>query len=515
LYLTMDEIAYRSYNSDTVSTQSGMGKFTQSVPDEELDYKIQVRARTLAGFSKPIARITTASKTASTTVTVTTDTNHGLVVGDYVQIYGARDQSTLFGQLGTQTAVASIVSPTQFTIVWGISGTGTTSGGAVWINHGGVAAPGIFGQAIQTISRTNGVLTLNSNANWSGPLSGEYVQVYGLEPAAIAYEGAYKVLRISTTVMELESPGPDFTSITTGGNAIRRTDVRLHFARVMDYTRLGVEVLGGKGNTSDINNSTPVSITGSATVPISGSVNQGTGVSTSVWNAAGWGGFLVNDIVSAAITSTATSSAITPGSVANIGTYSHTFHVAVTAVSGTTPTMDIAIEESPDNGTNWVRIYEFPRITANGSYVSPKLRATFGTRFRYVRTIAGGTPSFTMALNRIQWSTPGELTRQFFDRTINLTTLNSTTPTYSVDGCSLFQLTLNLGAATTPPQLKLQGSEDGTNWYDMSGAALTGVASSTVIQITKDYLPKFVRGLVSTVGATVTAGYVSVKAVGA
>lgn len=513
LYLTMDEVAYRSYGSDSTATMSGMSKYTQGVPDEELPYKIHIRARNLPGMSKPIARVVSASKTASTTVTVTTDVPHGLVAGDFVQIYGSRDQTTTFGQLSTQTAVATVPTSTTFTIVWGVSGTASTAGGVVWVNHGQVNAPGVFGQAIQSISRTSNVLTLVGSAGWSGPLSGEYVHVYGLEPAAIAYEGAYKVLRVNGTNLELESNGANFGSITTGGAALRRTDVRLHFARVMDYTRLGVEVLGGKGNTSDINNATPVSIAGSATLSIN-APSQGTGVNTTITNAAGWGGFLVNDIASAAITGTATSGTITPSAVANVGTYSHTFNVVVTAVSGTTPTMDVAIEESPDNGTNWIRVYEFPRITANGSYVSPKIRATYGTRFRYVRTLAGTTPSFTMALNRIQWSTPGELTRQWFDRSIVLTTLNSATPAYTVDGCNFFQVTTNLGAATTAPVLQLQGSEDGATWYSI-GTTFTPVASSTTIAIVKDFVPKFARVIVATAGATVTPGYISLKAIGA
>lgn len=510
LYFTMDEVSYRSYAADSTGGMSGATKYTQNVPDEELEYKILVRARNLNGFSLPVGRVVTAAKSGTTTATVTTDVPHGLVAGDFVQIYGTRDQ-TNFAQLAAQTAIVSAPTSTTFTVVWGSAVTASTAGGVVWANHGQLNAPGVIGQSVQSISRASNVLIVIGSAAWSGPLPGEYVQLHGLESAASAYEGAYKVLRLNGTGLELESVGANFGSITTGGAVMRRTDIRLHFSRVMDYTRLTTEIVGGKGNTSDVNNSVPVSITGAPSL----AVVPSTGSSSQIWNAAGWGGFLVNDIVSAAITSTATSASVTPGVVGNIGTYSHTFSVVVTAVSGTTPTMDVAVEESPDNGTNWIRVYEFPRITANGTYVSPKLRATFGTRFRYVRTVGGTTPSFTMALNRIQWSTPGELTRQFFDRSIVLTTQFSTTPVYNVDGCNLFQLTLNLGAATTPPQLQIQGSEDGTNWYTMNGTALVGVASSTVIQISKDYLPKFVRGIVSTAGATVTPGYVSIKAVGA
>lgn len=508
LYLTMDEVSFRSYQADANAGVSGNNKYTQGVPDEELPYKIHVRARNLHAISRPVAKVVTAAKTGTTTATVTTDVPHGLVAGDFVQIYGTRDQ-TNFAQLATQTAIASVPNSTSFTIVWGSAVTASTAGGAVWVNHGQVNAPGVFGQSIQSISRSNGVLTLTGNTTWSGPLAGEYAQVYGLEAAAVGYEGAYKILRLNGTALELEAPGPDFGSITTGGSVIRRTDVRLHFARVMDYTRLGVEVLGGKGNTSDINNSTAVSIVGGATLGVS----QQTGSASNIWNAAGYGGSLANDVVSAAITSTATTSAITPGLVSNIGTYAHSFNVVVTAVTGTTPTMDIGVEESMDNGVNWVRIYDFPRITANGAYTSPLIKATYGTRFRYVQTIGGTTPSFTRAINRVMFSVPGQFIKQFFDRSIVLTTLNSTTPTYTVDGGNFFQTIVNLGAATTPPVLQLQGSEDGTNWYNI-GTTFTPTASATTVTVNKDISPKFARILVQTAGNTVTAGYVSLKVTG-
>lgn len=506
LYFSMDEVAFRSYAADSNAGMNGSGKWTQVVPDEELEYKIHVRAKNLNGFSMPAGRIVTAAKSGTTTATITTDVPHGLVAGDFIQIYGAYDQVN-FPQLSTQTAIASVPSSTTFTVVWGSAVTATTQGGVVWVNHGQLAAPGVIGQSVQSVSRTNNVLTLIGNTTWSGPLNGEYLQVHGMTGAAAAYDGAYKVLRLSGTTLELESVGPNFASITTGGAVIRRTDVRLHFARVMDYTRLGVEVMGGKANTSDQNNALTTVV---SSIPGS---TQSSGSSTTIWNAAGYGGYLVADIASAALTSTSTSSTITPGLIGNIGTHSHTFNVVVTAVSGTSPTLDVAIEESPDNGTNWIRIYEFPRITATGSYVSPKIRATYGTRFRYVRTVGGTTPSFTNAVNRIMWSTPGELTRQWFDRSINLTSLNSTTPTYTVDGCNFFQVTTNLGAATTAPVLQLQGSEDGTNWYAIGGT-FTPTASTTTLQIVKDFLPKFARVIVATAGATVTPGYISLKATG-
>ena len=97
------------------------------------------------------------------------------------------------------------------------------------------------------------------------------------------------------------------------------------------------------------------------------------------------------------------------------------------------------------------------------------------------------------------------------DRSIVLTTLNSVTPILFSGAANNVQLVINLGTATTPPALQLEGSEDGVNWYAM-GAPLTGVASSTVQLTVSGLSATFVRARVSTAGATVVAGYVSIKA---
>lgn len=105
-------------------------------------------------------------------------------------------------------------------------------------------------------------------------------------------------------------------------------------------------------------------------------------------------------------------------------------------------------------------LYEFQRVTANGSYNSPILRAS-GRHIRYVRTITGTTPSFTMALTRnILPFIPAEPQKRIVDRSIVLTTLNSTTPVLFSGAANNIQLVINIGAAITPPAIQLEGSED-------------------------------------------------------
>jgi hypothetical protein len=217
---------------------------------------------------------------------------------------------------------------------------------------------------------------------------------------------------------------------------------------------------------------------------------------------------LVADVASAALTTTTTTAAFTP----TFG-ISYQVNIPVTAVSGTTPTLDVSIEESDDNGTNWFKVYDFPRITATGIYRSPTIPLT-GTRVRYVQTVGGTTPSFTRAVNRVQSSANALPVRQLVDRSIVLTTLNSVTPTLLARDCgNSTQLVINVGAiTTTAPAIQLEGSDDfGITWYAI-GSPLTAVASSTVQVTVNSINAAAVRGRVSTAGVGVTAGYVMIKA---
>lgn len=79
---------------------------------------------------------------------------------------------------------------------------------------------------------------------------------------------------------------------------------------------------------------------------------------------------------------------------------SSNFKLDATAVSGTTPSMAVQIQESPDNST-WTNLTEGGTITitAAGSYSFIGLRT-----FRYIRasyTVTGTTPSFAVNLDMI------------------------------------------------------------------------------------------------------------------
>ena len=206
----------------------------------------------------------------------------------------------------------------------------------------------------------------------------------------------------------------------------------------------------------------------------------------------------VADIASAALTTTTTTAAITP----TFGP-AYQVNIPVTAVSGTNPTLDVSIEESTDNGTNWFKVYDFPRITATGFYNSPIIRLR-GTRVRYVQTVGGTTPSFTRSLNRSQISHGASQINQIIDRTIVPNTLNSATPALLVEGCQDFNILVRCTAQTTAATVVLQFSHDNVNWHTTTNTLTTivGIAHAKV----QNEQWKFARLTVSAAGTGITLG---------
>lgn len=305
LISTFEQAKFIARPGNAMSAPSGNGKWTEAIPDEQKFYKIRVRVKNLGNISRPIGTITAISKTASTTANVTTAGPHGLVTGQFVQIYGVRDQ-TNFPNLAAQTAV-TVTGANTFQIIIGSSSTTSSAGGLVYKNEGSSLGTDLYGFSVQSIQRTSNILTVTLNTTAPTVLAGEWINLYGMDGAGAAYDGAYKVMRNTGTTLEFESVGPGFGSITCGGGLIKRTDVRLHYFRLLDYTRHLVEISNNRG-ANDPSESTPVTL---AVTPSVAAVQ-----STVATLGAGWymkpDTLLVNDIASAAITTTTTTAAIVP-----------------------------------------------------------------------------------------------------------------------------------------------------------------------------------------------------------
>lgn len=68
----------------------------------------------------------------------------------------------------------------------------------------------------------------------------------------------------------------------------------------------------------------------------------------------------------------------------------------VSAASGTTPTLDVVLEDTLD-GTNWNTIGTFAQKTAAGREVI-NITTPFSDRLRVKWTVGGTTPSFTFSV---------------------------------------------------------------------------------------------------------------------
>jgi hypothetical protein len=210
------------------------------------------------------------------------------------------------------------------------------------------------------------------------------------------------------------------------------------------------------------------------------------------------------DVVSAALTTTTTTAALTPAQG-----ISYQVNIPVTAVTGTTPTLDVSIEESDDSGTNWFKVYDFPRITAAGIYRSPTI-TLMGNRVRYVQTVTGTTPSFTRSINRLQSHNPGQFLRQLVNRTIDPNTLNSTSAVLPVGDATNFNILARCTAQTTPATITLQFSHDNVNWHTTGNILATVVGfAHTKVQNEKW---AFARAIVSAAGTGITLSELQIVA---
>jgi hypothetical protein len=168
------------------------------------------------------------------------------------------------------------------------------------------------------------------------------------------------------------------------------------------------------------------------------------------------------------------------------------------------------VEEADDSGTNFFTVYQFPTITAVGTYRSPPLLLR-GNRIRYVQTVTGTTPSFTRAITRFQRSDTVKPYAQIQTTTQNLNATGATGALY-VEGMSMFTICCRTTAQTTPATIALEFSSDGTNWLTTSTTLTTTVGSvSNKIQ---NELWKFARLNVTAAGTGITLGDLCLKAMG-
>jgi hypothetical protein len=251
LNLQADRVQWHDAAVDAISASSSRYIRDSICPDPSLAFKMRIEATNNKGMTAPVGRIVSVVKTASSTATVTFAEPHGCTVNDYLHGYGVRDQ-TSFANLTTTggVKVASIVSATVLTIVWGGAATATSYGGYMSRIQGGAAQNGSISQAIQSATVSGGLISLVGNVTWSGLVIGDTVEVYGCRDSStgadVGIDGSYIVRNFATTTLTLEAiPGasaPANLSLTNcGGGIIKRTDLRVSNIRAYEYLRERVE----------------------------------------------------------------------------------------------------------------------------------------------------------------------------------------------------------------------------------------------------------------------------------
>jgi len=378
----------------------------------------------------------------------------------------------------------------------------------------------IVGQAAQTAIINNILpVTAGATATDANGYKSASVQVVSTGTAGnFVFEGSNDNVNFASIPVYNQiilTGTPIVTAITaTASQIIYTFPVQTRYIRL----RIGTTITGGSIRAYTRLSQTPFSpavfqmtqaTAANLNATVAGSLTTVSTVTTvSSVTAANLAAATATDIASAAITTTTTSA-----NIATTNMQSASFQFSVTGASGTGQTLDIVIQETLD-GSNYFDVYHIPRITTVGQYSTPVLRLT-GIGLRYVRTVGGVTPSFTMSGVRIARQTAALLGRSFISRTIDPNTLSSTTASFPTDGCDIIQLCATMAAGGTgTPTFKLQGSEDQSSWYDLGASTLAVAPSASGALSVSGLLPKYVRAIVTVIGTGTTLSQVCIKAVG-
>lgn len=218
------------------------------------------------------------------------------------------------------------------------------------------------------------------------------------------------------------------------------------------------------------------------------------------------------DVTSAARTTSGNS-----GTIADVaGGISISAVLNVTAVSGTAPTLDVILEESYDNGTTWVAIYHFIRITTIAVNVRSIAPIPLGGRRRWTWNIGGTTPSFIFSITVMRANAFFPIRKQFFirDSGILSASLDSTSSGFRIEGCKTLGVIFNSLSATQTGSYKLQYSMDAepNSWYDVSPEFGVPQNSSSYLSNNNNTLGNFARIICSKSGSGHTLSYASIVA---
>lgn len=280
--LQADRVQWYDSAVDAVAQTSNRLLRTQVCPDPADTYEFRLRATNNKSLTVLNAKVVSVTKSGTTTGTFLCDRNHNLITGDVIVYYGnSNNTAANFPNLATATAV-TVVNPTTFTAVIGTGTTGVGYGGVIAKVHGGnllsslgVSAVTAVSAALATLADGTRQLTLVGSGNWASLSNGDIVEAAGIsnvtDGTLLGVDGPWKVANSATTTLTLVLPfanqralPADFTTTTSGGAIIKRTDMRLSFVRIFDYKRERVEALARPSG--DVAGAFPVVVQGTPTV---------------------------------------------------------------------------------------------------------------------------------------------------------------------------------------------------------------------------------------------------------
>lgn len=498
-----DRVQFFDVTVDTANQPVARVNRTSVVPSISKTYKLRFRCTNNKALPIPNGKITSAAKSGTTTATITTETAHGLTTGDWVTVYGIGD-STNFPNVTTAVQVLSTPTTTTFTMVIGAAVTATSAGGLVCRNQGSQVLQGIATPVIGQASSTATQLTLVGSSSWSLVI-GDYVNVYGLRNRAtgadLGFDGVYKVVDQVTSSLVLEPLAGTtlpaaLTLTTTGGAVLRRTDVRIPYARLNQYFRERVEVL----NKSDAYSALPVNVNNSVVLS-SGVVTPQIANSYSLQSSTNLASSATFTGTNQNIASSTTSSTV----------FNTQLVIGVNHTAGLTPGqlyLDLGTETSSTAPTVWYQALAVP-IPSNANW--QMFSVPISTRYYRLRFVNGATAQTNFRLSTFLAQNGGGLSGEMsfpinLQYPLSVTALAAagvfTSATLDFgDTMNVYQTIMAVAfadQASASNGFQIQISRDGTNWRV---AQQTSVTASTLTSITAHLSYRYAR-IVYTNGAT-------------
>lgn len=151
----------------------------------------------------------------------------------------------------------------------------------------------------------------------------------------------------------------------------------------------------------------------------------------------------------------------------------------ISAVSGTTPTLQIDIETSID-GVNWSTRQSTRRFTATGSQNIQGNRLT-SRYYRYAWIVTGTTPSFTATItSTLKSYMPLANATLFRYADVDLQTIGNFSSTFSCLGnANVTVMMVRSADGGTNANVVLQASNDSLNWADVTAAIPVNSGTTT------------------------------------